>query len=126
MRPETPVGVLNPRLMSEPDSRLRRPRRPGQPRTVTPPGGRGVVGRGPRLTPELVGETSHERAGRGDRRRVRRKRGSGAVDLTIALSARAAEDLVEVTGVLDYASVPYLRHAVFDLLDDGRHRITLD
>lgn len=48
------------------------------------------------------------------------------MELTIALSARAAEDLVEVTGVLDYASVPYLRHAVFDLLDEGRHRITVD
>jgi RNA polymerase sigma-70 factor (sigma-B/F/G subfamily) len=48
------------------------------------------------------------------------------MDLTIALSARRDEDLVEVTGALDYASVPYLRHVMFELLDDGRRRITLE
>jgi len=46
--------------------------------------------------------------------------------LTIALSSRRGRDLVELTGVLDYASVPYLRHVVFGLLDERRCRITID
>ncbi|MEV4134745.1 STAS domain-containing protein [Dactylosporangium sp. NPDC049742] len=35
------------------------------------------------------------------------------------------EDLVELTGILDYASVPYLRHVVFELLDDHRRQIVV-
>ncbi|GAA3246252.1 hypothetical protein GCM10010532_090570 [Dactylosporangium siamense] len=31
-----------------------------------------------------------------------------------------------MTGVLDYSSLPYLRHVVFELLDERRFRITID
>jgi RNA polymerase sigma-70 factor (sigma-B/F/G subfamily) len=48
------------------------------------------------------------------------------MDLTIALSSRADEDLVEVTGALDYASSPYLRHIVFALLDERRCHISVE
>ncbi|MEU0557597.1 SigB/SigF/SigG family RNA polymerase sigma factor [Dactylosporangium sp. NPDC006015] len=47
------------------------------------------------------------------------------MELTIALSSRDDEDLVELTGILDYASVPYLRHVVFELLDDHRRQIVV-
>jgi RNA polymerase sigma-70 factor (sigma-B/F/G subfamily) len=48
------------------------------------------------------------------------------LDLTIAQSSRRDQDLIEVTGVLDYASLPYLRHVVFELLDAQRLHITID
>ncbi|MFF5232769.1 SigB/SigF/SigG family RNA polymerase sigma factor [Dactylosporangium sp. NPDC000521] len=47
------------------------------------------------------------------------------MELTIALSSRDDEDLIELTGILDYASIPYLRHIVFELLDDHRHQIVV-
>lgn len=48
------------------------------------------------------------------------------MDLTVAVSGRRGECLVELTGVLDYASVPYLRQVLFDLFDAGEHDITVD
>jgi RNA polymerase sigma-70 factor (sigma-B/F/G subfamily) len=48
------------------------------------------------------------------------------MDLRIMLSTRRDESLVELAGVLDYASAPYFRQVVFGLFDDGRHRITVD
>jgi RNA polymerase sigma-70 factor (sigma-B/F/G subfamily) len=48
------------------------------------------------------------------------------VNLTVAVSTRHDETLVELTGVLDYASVPYLRQTVFGLFDDGDRAITVE
>ena len=48
------------------------------------------------------------------------------MNLTIAVSSRDVETLVELTGVLDYASVPYLRQVVFELLDGGARDITVE
>jgi RNA polymerase sigma-70 factor (sigma-B/F/G subfamily) len=48
------------------------------------------------------------------------------MDLTIAVSARGAERLVEVSGVLDFASVPYLRRLAFDHLDRRVRRLVVD
>jgi RNA polymerase sigma-B factor len=48
------------------------------------------------------------------------------MELTIALSSRAGEDLIEVTGALDYMTAPYLRHVVFGLLDERRCHIIVD
>src|SRR4051812_28015764 len=50
----------------------------------------------------------------------------GTMDLTIMLSARGDEDLVELAGTLDYACVPYLRQVVFGLLDERRSQITVE
>ncbi|MER7007543.1 SigB/SigF/SigG family RNA polymerase sigma factor [Dactylosporangium sp. NPDC000555] len=48
------------------------------------------------------------------------------MDLGVALSTRRNESLLELTGVLDYASVPYLRQVVFERLDAGSRRIALE
>ncbi|MEV8514626.1 SigB/SigF/SigG family RNA polymerase sigma factor [Dactylosporangium sp. NPDC051484] len=48
------------------------------------------------------------------------------MDLAVALSTRRNESLLELTGVLDYASVPYLRQVVFERLDAGSRRIALE
>jgi RNA polymerase sigma-70 factor (sigma-B/F/G subfamily) len=48
------------------------------------------------------------------------------MDLTITLSTRDDAALLELTGVLDFASVPYLRQVAFGLFDEGLHRISLD
>jgi RNA polymerase sigma-B factor len=48
------------------------------------------------------------------------------MDLGMALSTRDRSTLVELTGVLDYASVPYLRQVVFTLFDQGRTRIVFE
>jgi len=48
------------------------------------------------------------------------------VDLAIALSTRGESALVELTGALDYASVPYLRQVVFTLFDQGRRQIVCE
>jgi RNA polymerase sigma-70 factor (sigma-B/F/G subfamily) len=47
------------------------------------------------------------------------------MDLTMTVSTRQDSGLVELTGVLDYASAPYLRHVVFGLFDSGRRRVTI-
>lgn len=47
------------------------------------------------------------------------------MDLTMAVSRRRDESLVELTGVLDYACVPYLRQCVFELYDAGVHDVTV-
>ncbi|WP_433064547.1 sigma-70 family RNA polymerase sigma factor [Dactylosporangium sp. CS-033363] len=48
------------------------------------------------------------------------------MDLQVALSVRRDESLIEVSGVLDYASAPYLRQVVYERFDAGSHLITLD
>ncbi|MER7006428.1 SigB/SigF/SigG family RNA polymerase sigma factor [Dactylosporangium sp. NPDC000555] len=48
------------------------------------------------------------------------------MDLTVTLSARGDASLLELAGVLDYATVPYLRQLVFDRFDAGSRRIVLD
>jgi RNA polymerase sigma-70 factor (sigma-B/F/G subfamily) len=48
------------------------------------------------------------------------------MDLAVTVSTRQDRTLVELTGALDYASVPYVRHVVFGLFDDGRHDIAVD
>ncbi|MEV4511013.1 SigB/SigF/SigG family RNA polymerase sigma factor [Dactylosporangium sp. NPDC049525] len=47
------------------------------------------------------------------------------MDLTVTLSGRQDGALLELTGVLDYASVPHVRHVVFGLLDAGGRDIVL-
>jgi RNA polymerase sigma-70 factor (sigma-B/F/G subfamily) len=48
------------------------------------------------------------------------------LDLAIALSSRRDSTLVELTGVLDHASVPYLRQVVFTQFDRGRRQIVIE
>jgi anti-anti-sigma factor len=48
------------------------------------------------------------------------------MDLTVTVSTRQDRALLELTGALDYASAPYVRHVVFTLFDDGRHHIAAD
>jgi RNA polymerase sigma-70 factor (sigma-B/F/G subfamily) len=48
------------------------------------------------------------------------------MDLAIALSTRDESSLVELTGVLDYASAPYLRQVAFTLFDQGRRQIVVE
>ncbi|MFG2041792.1 SigB/SigF/SigG family RNA polymerase sigma factor [Dactylosporangium sp. NPDC048998] len=48
------------------------------------------------------------------------------MELAVALSTRRNESLLELTGVLDYASVPYLRQVVFERFDAGSRRIALE
>ncbi|MET7423285.1 SigB/SigF/SigG family RNA polymerase sigma factor [Dactylosporangium sp. NPDC005555] len=48
------------------------------------------------------------------------------MDLTITLSSRQDEDLMEVSGALDHATVRHLREVLFGLLDAGRCRITVE
>ena len=48
------------------------------------------------------------------------------MDLTIALSTRGDSTLVELTGVLDYASVPYLRQVAFTHFDQGRRHLVIE
>jgi RNA polymerase sigma-70 factor (sigma-B/F/G subfamily) len=48
------------------------------------------------------------------------------MDLGIMVSSRHDTDLVELTGVLDYAAAPYVRHVAFGLFDEGRHRVTVE
>jgi RNA polymerase sigma-70 factor (sigma-B/F/G subfamily) len=48
------------------------------------------------------------------------------MDLSVTLSQRGDETLVEVAGVLDYASVPYLRQVVYERFDAGSHRIIVE
>jgi len=48
------------------------------------------------------------------------------MDLAIALSNRGESTLVELTGTLDYASVPYVRQVAFTLFDEGRRHIIFD
>ncbi|MGI5177886.1 sigma-70 family RNA polymerase sigma factor [Dactylosporangium sp. CA-152071] len=48
------------------------------------------------------------------------------MDLTITVSSQRDEDLVEVAGSVDYATVPYVRQVLFELFDAGRCRIVLD
>jgi len=48
------------------------------------------------------------------------------MDLAIALSSRGESALVELTGVLDHASVPYLRQVVFTQFDRGCRPIVIE
>ncbi|MFI5908010.1 sigma-70 family RNA polymerase sigma factor [Dactylosporangium sp. NPDC051541] len=48
------------------------------------------------------------------------------MDLSVALSLRAQATLIELDGVLDYASVPYLRQVVYERFDTGCHDIAID
>jgi RNA polymerase sigma-70 factor (sigma-B/F/G subfamily) len=48
------------------------------------------------------------------------------MDLVMTLSTRRDESLLELTGVLDYGSVPYLRQVVFERLDAGSREIVLE
>jgi len=48
------------------------------------------------------------------------------MDLAIALSSRGESTLVELTGVLDHASVPYLRQVVFTQFDRGDRRVIIE
>ncbi|WP_433604691.1 sigma-70 family RNA polymerase sigma factor [Dactylosporangium sp. CA-139114] len=48
------------------------------------------------------------------------------MELSVTMSCRGGETLLELCGVLDYASVPYLRHVVYRRFDAGAHTITLD
>ncbi|MER7283023.1 sigma-70 family RNA polymerase sigma factor [Dactylosporangium sp. NPDC000244] len=48
------------------------------------------------------------------------------MELSVTMSCRGDETLLELCGVLDYASVPYLRHVVYRRFDAGAHTITLD
>ncbi|MFB9447313.1 sigma-70 family RNA polymerase sigma factor [Dactylosporangium vinaceum] len=48
------------------------------------------------------------------------------MELSMTLSSRPRESLVELDGVLDYASVPYLRQVVYERFDSGCHDITVD
>ncbi|MDG6103808.1 SigB/SigF/SigG family RNA polymerase sigma factor [Dactylosporangium aurantiacum] len=48
------------------------------------------------------------------------------MDLTVTVSTHEDAGLVELTGALDFASAPYLRHVVFGLFDDGHHHVTID
>src|SRR5690242_15964604 len=48
------------------------------------------------------------------------------MDLAVALSNRDDSTLVELTGVLDHASVPYVRQVAFTLFDDGRRHIIFE
>ncbi|GAA0742236.1 SigB/SigF/SigG family RNA polymerase sigma factor [Dactylosporangium roseum] len=48
------------------------------------------------------------------------------MDLTITLSRRGDRSLVELTGSLDYGSVPYVRQLVFDRFDAGDRHVTVE
>jgi RNA polymerase sigma-B factor len=48
------------------------------------------------------------------------------MDLTIVVSRRPGAALLECSGVLDYASVPYLRQVVFTHFDANAHDIAVD
>jgi RNA polymerase sigma-70 factor (sigma-B/F/G subfamily) len=48
------------------------------------------------------------------------------MDLTVTLSTRRDESWLELAGVLDYATVPYVRRMVFDRFDAGCRWIVLD
>jgi RNA polymerase sigma-70 factor (sigma-B/F/G subfamily) len=48
------------------------------------------------------------------------------VDLEIALSTRGDSALVELSGVLDHASVPYLRQVTFTLFDQARRHVIFE
>ncbi|WP_426514142.1 sigma-70 family RNA polymerase sigma factor [Dactylosporangium sp. McL0621] len=48
------------------------------------------------------------------------------MELSVTLSCRRDETLVELAGVLDYASAPYLRQVVYERFDAGSHAITID
>ncbi|WP_432824568.1 SigB/SigF/SigG family RNA polymerase sigma factor [Dactylosporangium sp. CA-092794] len=48
------------------------------------------------------------------------------MELAVTLSTRRRESLLELTGVLDYASAPYLRQVVFERFDAGSRHIVLD
>jgi RNA polymerase sigma-B factor len=48
------------------------------------------------------------------------------VDLAIALSSRGDSTLIELCGVLDHASVPYLRQVTLSLFDQDRRHLIYD
>jgi RNA polymerase sigma-70 factor (sigma-B/F/G subfamily) len=48
------------------------------------------------------------------------------MNLSITTWTDGDRQLLRVGGVIDFASAPYLRHAVFELFDRGRHHIVLD
>ncbi|GAB3845721.1 SigB/SigF/SigG family RNA polymerase sigma factor [Dactylosporangium cerinum] len=48
------------------------------------------------------------------------------MDLTVTVSTHEDGGLVELTGALDFAGAPFVRHVVFELFDDGRHHVTVD
>ncbi|MET7400285.1 SigB/SigF/SigG family RNA polymerase sigma factor [Dactylosporangium sp. NPDC005572] len=48
------------------------------------------------------------------------------MDLTITVATRRDASVLQVTGALDYASVPYLRQVVFELFDAGDRDIVVE
>ncbi|GAA3207983.1 SigB/SigF/SigG family RNA polymerase sigma factor [Dactylosporangium siamense] len=48
------------------------------------------------------------------------------MDLTVTVSTHEDGGLVELTGTLDFAAAPFVRHVMFELFDDGRHHIAVD
>jgi RNA polymerase sigma-70 factor (sigma-B/F/G subfamily) len=48
------------------------------------------------------------------------------MNLSITLWERDDEDLLDVRGVIDFASAPYLRQVIFERFDRGRYRIVVD
>ncbi|MFF5232187.1 hypothetical protein [Dactylosporangium sp. NPDC000521] len=48
------------------------------------------------------------------------------MDLTITVSSQRDEDLVEVAGSVDHATVPYVRQVLFELFDAGRCQVVID
>src|SRR5689334_8732994 len=103
-----------------------------QPGRSPPRRGRRVLRPGPvdhRVDGDRLGVQSDRRwkSGMGDGVRAPVTVGEGVrMDLAIALSTRDDSTLVELTGVLDHASAPYLRQVAFTLFDGGRRHIIFE